>query len=170
MSSTIRRREFLKAAAGAAAVMAAPAILTAKKTKSPVILGEGEHKYEALHNWPQLPDKYTWQTTHDVAFDKAGNLYVIHEGRQGQARSPGHLRVRRRRQIRPRVRPGISGRRARPRSARRGRRRVPLRHRLSGSQEVRQAHAQGRHRLGAARADGIGRLRQGRRQKHEGRA
>src|SRR4051812_13382570 len=80
MSSSIRRREFLKAAAGAAAVMATPAILTAKKTKSPIILGEGEYKYEAQHNWPQLPDKYTWQTTHDVAFDKAGNLYVIHEG------------------------------------------------------------------------------------------
>src|SRR3954468_11584012 len=82
MSSAIRRREFLKAAAGAAAVAAVPTILTAKKTDSPVILGEGEHKYEALHNWPQLPAQYSWQTTHDVAFDKAGNLYVIHEGKK----------------------------------------------------------------------------------------
>ena len=78
----------MKAAAGAAAVMATPTILTAKKTESPIILGEGEHKYEALHNWPQLPDKYTWQTTHDVAFDKAGNLYVIHEGHKDKKDHP----------------------------------------------------------------------------------
>jgi DNA-binding beta-propeller fold protein YncE len=88
MSSTIRRREFLKAAAGAAAVMAAPGVVTAKKTDSPVIVGSGEYKYEALHNWPQLPDKYTWQTTHDVAFDKAGNLYVIHEGHKNKPDHP----------------------------------------------------------------------------------
>jgi DNA-binding beta-propeller fold protein YncE len=86
--ATIRRREFLKAAAGAAAVMATPTILTAKKTDSPVILGEGDHRYEALHNWPQLPDKYSWQTTHDVAFDKAGNLYVIHEGHKDKPDHP----------------------------------------------------------------------------------
>jgi hypothetical protein len=87
--SSIRRREFLKvAAAGAAAAVAAPRILTAKKTDSPVILGEGEYRYEALHNWPQLPDKYTWQTTHDVAFDKAGNLYVIHEGHKDKKDHP----------------------------------------------------------------------------------
>ncbi len=91
MSSTIRRREFLQLAAGAAAgvagITAAPRILTAKKTNSPIILGEGEHKYEVLHNWPQLPAQFTWQTTHDVAFDKAGNLYVIH---QGDEKKPDH--------------------------------------------------------------------------------
>jgi hypothetical protein len=78
--STIRRREFLQMAAGAAAAVAAPTILTAKKTDSPVIVGSGEHRYEAHHDWPQLPDQFTWQTTHNVAVDKAGNLYVIHEG------------------------------------------------------------------------------------------
>ena len=61
--------------------------ITAKKTDSPVILGSGEHRYEVQHNWPQLPDKFTWQTTHNVAFDKAGNLYVIHEG---DTRQPDH--------------------------------------------------------------------------------
>jgi hypothetical protein len=80
MSGGIRRREFLQIAAGAAAAVAAPTILTAQKTDSPVILGSGEHRYEVLHNWPQLPEKFTWQTTHNVAFDRAGNLYVIHEG------------------------------------------------------------------------------------------
>lgn len=92
MSSTIRRREFLQlaagAAVGAAGVTAAPRILTAKKTDSPTLIGEGEHKYEVLHDWPQLPDQFTWQTTHDVAFDKAGNLYVIHEGHKDKPDHP----------------------------------------------------------------------------------
>jgi hypothetical protein len=86
--STLRRREFLQMAAGAAAVVAAPKIIVAKKTDSPVILGNGEHRYEVQHNWPQLPDKYTWQTTHNVAVDKDGNLYVIHEGDPKQPDHP----------------------------------------------------------------------------------
>src|SRR5690349_4184313 len=91
MSSSIQRREFLQmaagAAAGAAGIAGLPTIITAKKTTSPIILGEGEHKYEVTHNWPQLPNEFSWQTTHDVAFDKAGNLYVIHEG---DANKPNH--------------------------------------------------------------------------------
>jgi hypothetical protein len=92
MSSTIRRREFLQlaagAAVGAAGLAAAPRIITAKKTDSPIIMGSGEHQYEVEHNWPQLPDQFTWQTTHDVAFDKAGNLYVIHEGHKDKKDHP----------------------------------------------------------------------------------
>jgi hypothetical protein len=67
---------------GTAAFLAAPAIATARKTDSQTIVGQGDHRYEALHAWPQLPDKFTWQTTHNVAVDRAGNLYVIHEGRE----------------------------------------------------------------------------------------
>ena len=87
MSSPIRRREFLQMAAGAAAVAVAPTVLTAKKTGSPIVLGHGEHRYEVLHHWPQLPERFTWQTTHNVALDRAGNLYVIHEG---DAKKPDH--------------------------------------------------------------------------------
>lgn len=90
--STIRRREFLQlaagATAGAAGITAAPRILTAKKTDSPLIVGGGEYKYEVQHNWPKLPDKFSWQTTHDVSFDKAGNLYVIHEGHADKPKHP----------------------------------------------------------------------------------
>ena len=32
--------------------------------------------------FPQLPDPFTWQTTHNVAVDSGGHLYVIHEGRK----------------------------------------------------------------------------------------
>ena len=75
----ISRRRFL---ATAAAAIAAPRVLTAQKTGGPLVIGDGEHRYEVLHHWPQLPDKYSWQTTHNVAVDRDGLLYVIHEGRE----------------------------------------------------------------------------------------
>ena len=79
--ASVSRRHFLNtAAAGAAVILGAPMVVTAAKTDKPLIVGEGEHKFEVVHEWPQLPDKYTWQTTHNVAVDKAGNVYVIHEG------------------------------------------------------------------------------------------
>ncbi|MBM3969869.1 MAG: twin-arginine translocation signal domain-containing protein [Planctomycetes bacterium] len=78
----LSRRQFLTTAAvGTAAIVAAPAVVTASKTDKPLIVGEGEHRFEVQHEWPQLPEKYTWQTTHNVAVDQSGNLYVIHEGR-----------------------------------------------------------------------------------------
>lgn len=85
----VSRRQFLSTtAAGAAIAIGAPAVVTASKTDSQVIIGEGDYKYEVTHNWPQLPKQYTWQTTHNVAVDKAQNLYVIHEGRQNQPEHP----------------------------------------------------------------------------------
>ena len=58
-----------------------PNLLLANKESKQVIIGQGEHKFEVQHNWAQLPDRYTWQTTHNVAVDAEGLLYVIHEGR-----------------------------------------------------------------------------------------
>jgi hypothetical protein len=88
-SNKTSRRQFLsEAAIGTAAVLAAPAVLTASKTDSTLIVGEGDYKYEVVHNWPQLPDRFTWQTTHNVAVDKAGCVYVIHEGRADQTDHP----------------------------------------------------------------------------------
>jgi len=72
------RRRFL---ASAAAAVAAPMIVTSRKAAGgEVIVGEGNHRYRVHHAWPQLPDRYTWQTTHNVAVDRDGLLYVIHEG------------------------------------------------------------------------------------------
>lgn len=86
---SVSRRQFLQTTAVAAtASLATPTILTASKTDSQVVIGEGDYRYEVQHDWPQLPDKYTWQTTHNVAVDKAGNLYVIHEGRAEQKDHP----------------------------------------------------------------------------------
>ena len=81
-TAPVSRRKFLSTAAASAAACAAPMIVTAGKTeKKRTVIGPEAHRYEVIHNWPQLPDKYKWQTTHNVAVDKAGNLYVIHEGR-----------------------------------------------------------------------------------------
>ena len=83
-----RRQFFATAATGTAVVLGAPAILTATKSETKMILGQGDYQYEVVHDWPQLPDQFTWQTTHNVAVDKAGNVYVIHEGRTEQKDHP----------------------------------------------------------------------------------
>ena len=82
------RRQFLRTTVTAAAALGAPRIITAQKTDKQLVLGTGEHRYEVLHNWAQLPEKYSWQTTHNVAIDKDDNLYVIHEGRENQKDHP----------------------------------------------------------------------------------
>ncbi len=80
------RREFLAAsavAAGAALAggsLAFPRILRAQdkaSVRTPV-LGDGAHRYEALHDWGQLPARIRWGNTHGVAVDKDGNVYVKH--------------------------------------------------------------------------------------------
>ena len=76
-----RRRFLASSLAGTAAALAAPAVITLAKTDSVIVMGEGDYRFQAIHDWPQLPDKYSWQTTHNVAVDQADNLYVIHEGR-----------------------------------------------------------------------------------------
>ena len=78
---SVSRRQFLATSAAATTATAmAPGVITASKTDSQVIVGEGDYRYEVMHAWPELPKEYSWQTTHNVAVDKAGNLYVIHEG------------------------------------------------------------------------------------------
>lgn len=79
----MNRRTFLGAtAAGTAAAIASPAIVTACKSGSRRVLGQGDYEFEFIHDWAKLPEQYSWQTTHNVAVDKAGQVYVIHEGRE----------------------------------------------------------------------------------------
>lgn len=79
----MKRREFLKqSTAVTLATAAAPAIVGAEDkagTKNPVI-GQGEHRYECLHDWGQLPDSIRWETTHGVAIDAAGLIYIKQQG------------------------------------------------------------------------------------------
>jgi hypothetical protein len=89
MLQTSSRRQFLsRSVPTGMALLAAPAVVTRSRTCGEVIVGEGDYKYRVNHRFAQLPDKYTWQTTHNVALDKAGNLYVIHEGRRDQKDHP----------------------------------------------------------------------------------
>ena len=81
----MERREFLKksAAFGAATVAAtAPAFLGAsdKSGSKNAVVGTGDHRYECVHGWGQLPDHIRWETTHGVAIDEAGLVYVKHQG------------------------------------------------------------------------------------------
>lgn len=86
--SSVSRRRFLQTTAIGTAALAAPAIVTAKKGDAETVIGEGDYRYRIHHNCVQLPDKFTWQTTHNVALDKVGNVYVIHEGQQKQSDHP----------------------------------------------------------------------------------
>ncbi|MEE2909686.1 MAG: hypothetical protein VX830_04710 [Candidatus Poribacteria bacterium] len=78
------RRLFIKTASAATlTTVFAPTILKAsdKSGRKNLVIGQGEHQYEVFHQWAKLPDQFRWQTTHNVAVDADGLLYVIHEGR-----------------------------------------------------------------------------------------
>ena len=89
MRTTSSRRQFLStAAAGTLAGLAIPSVHTFAQTASKLVIGEGDYQYEVNHAWAKLPDKFNWQTTHNVAVDKNQNVYVIHEGRHNQKDHP----------------------------------------------------------------------------------
>src|SRR5688572_24097381 len=87
----MKRRDFLKttAALGTAGLAgsAAPAFLgaTDKSGSGNPVVGAGAHRYECVHGWGQLPDHLHWQTTHGVAIDGSGLVYIKH---QGNGKSP----------------------------------------------------------------------------------
>jgi len=75
----MNRREFVAASAVAAS---GPILLgmTRKADDPNPVIGEGGHKYQCFHNWGELPADYEWQTTHNVAIDSAGMVYITHQG------------------------------------------------------------------------------------------
>lgn len=95
----ITRRRFLASSTAASAAVvaaqlnapllsAAPAAITESKTDSEIILGEGDYRYRVSHDWLRLPREYSWQTTHNVAVDSQGLVYVIHEGHKDKKDHP----------------------------------------------------------------------------------
>ena len=67
------RRTFL--AAGAAA----PFVWAASKSDSKYpVLGGGEHQYEAIHDWGDLPSNIKYGNTHSVVEDSQGHIYIHH--------------------------------------------------------------------------------------------
>ena len=73
----VSRRNFL-ATAGAAGV--APLILgaTDKSGSRAPILGEGEYRYEALHDWGTVSPNIRYGNTHGVCEDSQGHIYIHH--------------------------------------------------------------------------------------------
>jgi hypothetical protein len=70
------RRGFLMAGAVGAV---APFIKAEDKTGSKYpILGDGEHKYECIHDWGQLPSNIKYGNTHSVCEDAQGHIYIHH--------------------------------------------------------------------------------------------
>ena len=84
----ISRRTFTALAAGAVTVSSMPALARSRRVGTDIIVGAGAHTFRVNHRFPQLPDRFTWQTTHGVAVDAAGNLYVIHEGHKNKKDHP----------------------------------------------------------------------------------
>jgi hypothetical protein len=75
----MQRRTFLTASLAAGL---APTVLTARDksgTKTPIV-GTGDHQYECIHNWGELPRGVKWQTTHGVCVDAEGNVYIKQQG------------------------------------------------------------------------------------------
>lgn len=81
-STQTSRRDFIKTAGVAVAAAAVgPTILHADDkagSKAPVI-GSGEHQYECIHDWGQVPDHIKWGNTHGVCVDKQGLIYIKHQ-------------------------------------------------------------------------------------------
>jgi len=75
---TTTRREFLTTTV--ATPVLGPILLNMQDkagTKAPVI-GEGAHRYEAIHEWGVLPPQIKWGNTHGVVEDAQGNIHVHH--------------------------------------------------------------------------------------------
>jgi hypothetical protein len=73
----VTRRNFLVTTAVAAC---APTFLKAtdKAGTKPPILAQGEHQYEAIHDWGELPRTVKYGNTHGVCQDSQGNIYIHH--------------------------------------------------------------------------------------------
>jgi DNA-binding beta-propeller fold protein YncE len=80
----MNRRQFLTTSTAAAAVTASSGpLLLGTQDKAGTKLrrvGTEEHTYECHHNWGELPGGLEWQTTHNVAVDSEGLVYVTHQG------------------------------------------------------------------------------------------
>jgi hypothetical protein len=79
----ISRRSFFHRSGKFGAALAAPYLMTARKgmAQGPLVVGEGEYRFECLHDWGTLPAGHNYGgATHGVAVDAAGHVYITHHG------------------------------------------------------------------------------------------
>ena len=107
------RREFLTAAAAAPIVSPILLGMQDKAGSGLPVMGEGAHRYEATHDWGQLPPNLKWGNTHAVVQDASGLIYIHHTVHATSEVARLHRRLRSERQVRPIVGPAVPRRRAR---------------------------------------------------------
>ena len=75
----MNRRQFLAAAAVATN---GPTLLgmTRKTEDASPVIGTGAHTYQCVHNWGELPNDNSWQTSHNISIDSEGLVYITHQG------------------------------------------------------------------------------------------
>ena len=77
-SLPLSRRAFVAASVAAVATRSLFARTGDKSGLSNPILGEGEHKYECVHDWLKPPQGLLFGDTHGLAQDEAGRIYLAH--------------------------------------------------------------------------------------------
>lgn len=88
-SHELTRRQFLASsgvgavatlgAASAAGTLAPIFVRTSNKSGlDPIVLGSGEHQYECVHDWGELPSRIRYGNTHGVCEDSQGRIYIKH--------------------------------------------------------------------------------------------
>ena len=78
------RRSFL---AGLTAPLSiGPLILGAqnKSGSAKPVIGSGEHTYEVIHDWGELPADIKYGNTHGVCEDSQGRIYIHHIRQRGE--------------------------------------------------------------------------------------
>ena len=76
----VSRRQFLKVAGFAGVAAATPFAIRAsdKSGSSRPIVGTGNHTFEVIHDWGQLPNGLCLGNTHGVTEDSQGRIFIKH--------------------------------------------------------------------------------------------
>jgi hypothetical protein len=79
-SRDLTRRTFLKATATTALATWATGVVRAEGGGNArlAVVGDGEHTYECIHDWGEVPASIKYGNTHGVCQDKEGRIYIKH--------------------------------------------------------------------------------------------
>lgn len=73
------RREMMRLTAlGLAGAVGLVRRARATHLAEPLVIGQGDHRYQVLHDWARLPATHAFGNTHGVAVDSQGFLHVAH--------------------------------------------------------------------------------------------
>jgi hypothetical protein len=74
----LSRRQFLARSGAAMAGMTVASRALGGERPDKIILGEGNQRYECIHDWLMPPDNIKWGDTQGVCQDSQGRIYVTH--------------------------------------------------------------------------------------------